>query len=223
MNKFTFKGISSDYFDIIVQELPPIVRPQQRTSVIYVDGRDGAIVESLGYESYEKSFFIGLKKPDRIDEINSWLIGAGDLIISSEPDKFYKAICTASISYERVVRSRQATIKFLVEPYKYLLGEEIKTTGPFVNQGTIPSKPKIEIEHAGNITLLVNNQHFCKIDAGDGKTILDSELEEAYKGNGNSANRLIEGEFPTFLPGENVITFTGSATVKSVEIRSRFI
>ena len=61
MNSFIFKGISSSSFGIIVQELPPIVRPRMRIDTITIDGRDGELINELGYEAYDKSVLIGLK------------------------------------------------------------------------------------------------------------------------------------------------------------------
>ena len=40
---------------LLICELPPITKPKMRTSVTKIDGRDGDIVEDLGYEN--GSFF----------------------------------------------------------------------------------------------------------------------------------------------------------------------
>ena len=91
MNSFIFKGISSSSFGIIVQELPPIVRPRMRIDTITIDGRDGEQINELGYEAYDKSVFIGLRTNQYINQINSWLTGSGDLVFSNEPNMVYKA------------------------------------------------------------------------------------------------------------------------------------
>ena len=99
----------------------------------------------MGYDPYDKLFRIGLKHPGRINEINSWLTGSGDLILSSEPEFKYEACVLSEIEYRRVIRFHFADIVFLVQPYKYLVNEQATTSLTVYNAGTVDSLPLMRI------------------------------------------------------------------------------
>ena len=40
---------SSSINGLIISELPPITKPKMRTNIIKIDGRDGDLIEELGY------------------------------------------------------------------------------------------------------------------------------------------------------------------------------
>ena len=133
-NYINFKNINSDTLKgLIICELPPITKPQIRTEITEVDGRDGDIVDEKGYASYDKTIQIGLTRDYDINEIIKYFSDSGDLILSNEPDKVYKASIYNQIDYERLVRFRTANITFHVQPYKYLLNEEVLEE-EFLNQ-----------------------------------------------------------------------------------------
>ena len=81
MSKINWKGIDSDTITgLIISELPPISKPKMKTTITKIDGRDGDIIEELGYESYTKSIKVGLSKNYDIDEVIKYFTGSGDLI-----------------------------------------------------------------------------------------------------------------------------------------------
>ena len=60
-NYIIFNGKNSNEIEgLIIQELPEITKPKLRTNNVVIDGRDGDIVEELGYASYTKQLSIGL-------------------------------------------------------------------------------------------------------------------------------------------------------------------
>ena len=61
MNSIIWKGVSSTTIKgLLISELPPISRPAMRVKETTIDGRDGSILEDLGYSSYDKEVVIGL-------------------------------------------------------------------------------------------------------------------------------------------------------------------
>lgn len=124
-NYFIFKSIDSrNVQGLIVQELPPITKPSKRIETIEIEGRDGDIIKSNGYKAYDKTIKMGLSRDYNLDIIENWLDGAGDLIMSNEPDKIYKAEILNSIDFKRLVTFKTADIKVHVQPFKYLLNEQ---------------------------------------------------------------------------------------------------
>ena len=137
MNSIIWKGVSSTTIEgLLICELPPITKPEMRTKETVIDGRDGSIIEELGYASYVKTVTIGLHGNFDIDKVIKYFTGEGDIVFSNEPDKVYKAKICGKIDYTRLLRYRQASIPFLVQPFKYKLNEYLRETQTATASGT---------------------------------------------------------------------------------------
>ena len=137
MNNIIFKGVSSTTLDgLLISELPPISKPAMRTRQTAIDGRDGAVIEELGYSSYNKSIVVGLYGQYDINKIIKYFSGEGELVFSNEPDKVYKATIVDKIDFERLVRYRKAKVTFLCQPFKYKKDEQMTETETATASGT---------------------------------------------------------------------------------------
>lgn len=137
MNNIVFKGVSSTALDgLLISELPPISKPAMRTRQTAIDGRDGAVIEELGYSSYNKSIVVGLYGQYDINKIIKYFSGEGELVFSNEPDKVYKATIVDKIDFERLVRYRKAKVTFLCQPFKYKKDEQNTETETATASGT---------------------------------------------------------------------------------------
>lgn len=120
MNYLVLNGIkSTSVKGLLIQSLPPISKPQIRTSIETIDGRDGDIVTKLGYSAYDKEVSIGLHGDFDIDDAIRYFDSEGTVVFSNEPDKYYKYQILEQIDFERLIRFRTATVKFHVQPFKY--------------------------------------------------------------------------------------------------------
>lgn len=137
MNSIIFKGVSSTTLDgLLICELPPISKPAMRTRQTAIDGRDGAVIEELGYSPYNKPIVVGLYGQYDINKIIKYFSGEGEVVFSNEPDKVYKATIVDKIDFERLVRYRKAKVTFLVQPFKYKKDEAMKETETATASGT---------------------------------------------------------------------------------------
>ena len=117
MAEITWKNKSSKEIEgLIITNTPPITKPKMKVDKIEIDGRDGDIIEKVGYESYTKNVGIGLARNYDIDEVIKYFTGDGELILSDEPDKVYIASIFDDVDYERLLQIRKATVKFHVQP-----------------------------------------------------------------------------------------------------------
>lgn len=232
MSKIIWKEIDSDTIPgLLITDIPPITKPKMRTNTTKIDGRDGDIIDELGYESYTKTIRVGLTRNYDVDQVIKYFTGTGKLTISNEPDKYYIARITDKIDFEKLIRFKTASIKFYVQPFKYLKDEpkvELNVTSQqslqVRNQGLEISKPIITLEGSGSIIISLNgaNQFTYTFPSGESKVIIDSTEEEAYL-NGEFKNRNMHGEFIKLEPGQNTISWTGTLTKISVDPRSRWL
>ena len=227
-----WKGINSSTIPgLLICELPPITKPKMRTSVTKIDGRDGDIIEDLGYESYTKNVKIGLTRNYDIDTIAKYFTGEGSLTLSDEPNKIYNCRITDKIDFEKLLRFKTATVKFYTQPYKYLKDEVVKdlsittqTSLVVNNQGLEIAKPIITLYGSDNVEVAINGSTVFEytFPAGETSVVIDSLQEEAYL-NGVYKNRYMLGEFPKLAVGNNTITWSGTLTRIKVEPKSRWI
>lgn len=212
---FEFKGQDSRGYSIVVNTFPPIQSAKEDGVFLKVPGRDGFLYQSFcSFSPIEKELEITLKDLSHLSEIKSWLWGEGNLVISSEPDIFYKARLSESIDYKKLLYLRTAKIKFMCQPYGYLESgltlQTITVPGNIVNPGTAASRPIITVFGSGNITLTVNSSNVILSNVAD-YISLNSEIEEAYK-DILGKNNDMQGEFPVFNIGINSISWTGTVT-----------
>lgn len=222
---------SKEINGLIITDLPPITKPKMRTDKTEIDGRDGDIVETVGYESYTKNVGIGLARNFDIDEVIKYFTGSGNLTLSDEPNKVYIASIYDDIDYERLLTLRTATIKFHVQPYKYLKDEQTvsldiddETSITVTNQGLEHSKPIITLEGSGTVEIKLNGSTSFQYTFPDDETkvIIDSLEEEAYLDE-TYKNRNMVGDFPILDVGENTIEWSGTLTKISIEPKSRWL
>lgn len=230
MNYIIWKGVNSNTIPgLLIQELPSISKPPMRYSVMEVDGRDGDIVDELGYGSYDKTLLLGLKANADINQVIKYFSGQGDLILSNESDKYYKAKILEKIDYERLIRYKVATVIFHVEPFKYKVSETVtdltidnEESLTVTNSGLENSKPLITLYGSGDVTFTLDGVDIFTIDIDDDYVVIDSDEQNAYKGS-TLKNRNMIGDFPILNPGANVITWTGTLTRIVVDPKSRWL
>ena len=137
MNTIIWKGVPSTTIDgLLISELPSISKPPMRVKETTIDGKDGSIIEELGYASYDKPITIGLRGSYDIDRVIKYFTGEGELIFSNEPEKVYTAKVISQIDYNRLVRFRTAVVTFRVQPYKHKYNEAYKETQTATATGT---------------------------------------------------------------------------------------
>lgn len=232
MANIIWKDINSNTIPgLLICELPPITKPKMKTNIIKINGRDGDIIEDLGYESYTKNISIGLTRNFDINQIIKYFTGSGTLVLSNEPDKIYKCKIIEKIDYEKLLNFKKATIKFYTQPFKYkkdepetILNVTDEKSIQVNNAGLENSKPIITLKGSGTVEISVNNSAVFKYNfiAPDTEVIIDSMEEEAYLNNVYK-NRNMIGEFPILEPGQNTISWTGTLTQIKIAPKSRWL
>lgn len=215
-----FRNIDSDNIEgLIICAEPPITSSAVRIKETTIDGRDGTIVEKLGYKAYTKNVEIGLKRNADVNKIIEYFSGEGDLIFDCESDKVYKAAVYDQINLERLLRLRKGTVTFYCQPFKYKKNDDFVTVSTNVeNEGNIESNPIIRLEKGTNTKadITINGVRFLYNFEGDSYVEIDcEEMTAIYEGLNRNRKLEIGFDFPKLKPGNNSITInTGDATIK---------
>lgn len=223
---FKFKGIDSRQMGVIVTKMPATIRPKRRVESIEIAGRNGSLHTDEGtYDSYDRTMECALKRREKLDEVAAWLVGSGEMIFSTEPDKVYQVMISNQVSISQMMRMFQ---KFMVtmdtQPFKYSVNafnDALELTVPtkIKSRGTIYSEPIITVYGAGDITLTINEKDF-PLYSVEGSITIDSEMMEVFKGNTNQNSKYGAVEVPRLEVGENEIGWTGN--VEKVEIHPKW-
>ena len=207
----------------IEQFLPGLDTPTRRVIKTPVAGRSGdlRILESQYgedvYETLEKP--IGFSyKGDNINLVKKWLRGDGKLLLSNNPDRYWKASIDNTIPITTLLNSklRNFTVVFACFPFAFLtIGDTPIVYNPastiwetiIMNDYDL-SLPHLKIYGQGNIGLLINGieTDFYSVD---GYIECDSDLQQCYKGTQNLGSNM-SGQFPVLYSGKNTIVFTGN-------------
>ena len=229
MGWFRFKGRDSRDFGILIASVPERTRPEKRVEHITIPGRSGTLTQDdEAYEPYTISLECSTRGSKYLDEIVAWLNGAGELILSTEPDKVYQASIYNKISILDVIYLYNSfLLQFRVHPFKgsaNAFGDSMELTraGNIFNKGTIYSQPLITVYGSGNITLTLNGTNFPLYDV-DGSISIDSEMMEVFKNKENQNSKYGGADFPRFEVGENRISWSGNVTKIEIEPRWRWL
>ncbi len=230
---FNYNNISSLSLGLIIKEMPSFTGAQRDVSYESIPGRSGdIIIDNNRYKNVELSYPCAIL-PQRgtvaqaAHAIRCALganVGYFKLFDSSDSLYFRWASFTGAPEIEKNSEAdAEIEIAFNCKPFRYAWAglEKITLTsaGNIHNAEAFASLPYIKVTGSGNVTLTIGNKtHSFNID--DGYIEIDSELMNAYKGTTLKNNKMTTTEFPTLLPGNNAISWTG--TVSSVEITPKW-
>ena len=228
---FIFKGINSKKMRLQISTLPQIVKPKRRITNITIAGRNGNEIEDSGtYEVYTLSIGCGIEHitQTELEKMWEWLDGSGDLILSTEPTRVYKARVDNDISLSDMYWVFQNfLVQFDVEPFKYSVNKSndfvtLTKSGTLHNKGSYYAEPILKVYGNGTVTMQINGKSYSCQNVTDYVTI-DSTLQMVYKNNINKNADYLTRDFPKFKKGENTITFLSGVTKIEIEPNWRWL
>ena len=217
---------------LIITSLPPITKPKMRYSAEEIDGRDGDIITTLGYQAYDKTLSVGLHGDFDIDKVVEFFATSGTITFSNEPDKAYRFQQLENIDFERLVRYRTADVKLHVQPFKTgrLQRPKVFTSSDaqavIVNAGNVVAAPKLTVEASGDIGLYLDGSQVLQVvNTGDYTLVIDVANLEASTPEGALMNRHITGDYQRLMlsPGKHSIKWSGDVKSLTIEDYSRWI
>lgn len=228
---FIWNGIDSRTMGVYVASLPPKVRASERIAYQTVPGRPGSLSFREGegvYDAYEIDLIIYHIQHNPVAPVLTWLRGAGQLILSNQPDRVYTADITSEVSFERVSNDwEQATVSLLVQPYKAQYPPEypvtVSGTSTLYNPGDIASHPKITLPAltGDSGTLTINGIAYTFSEGG---VVVDCETEMVIKDGAIDLEAMdLSNGFPVFDTGTNTVEVSGFDGGATIEPRWRWV
>ena len=215
---FIWNNKNSDYMGLWITKMPEPTRAPERFETVDIPGRAGSLILLEGddvYENYTKDVIVQTVRTNpRMEEIMEWLRGSGDLILSNEENFSYHARIAAKVQFDKVNNVlMQATITFLVEPFKRSREPasdriSVASSGTVINNpGTVPSKPIVSVTGSSSISI---NGKTIPVVNDSGTVVIDCDAHVATKA-GEIFNDI--DEFWTLPVGDCTITYTGTPTI----------
>ena len=227
---FTWNGIDSRSFGLLISKLPSITRGQERVDQITIPGRSGHLIMKQGDDvrsGYRLDVSVIL--PIQVDEqpILAWLTGSGSAVFANDPTRCYDARIIGEVSFVRASNTlKTATIPFWCQPYKAQYPTEgaitlTGTTNTVTNPGDVASKPKVTIDTTGDVTVTIGGvaMAFSSLAA---KIIVDCDAHIITNNDGTLWTGTYTGNFWKLPKGQSTVTASKSCTIK-IEPRWRWL
>lgn len=225
-NYFIWNGISSLEYGWIKETPFPVGSMMQFEYKSIPNKSTPLVLSKKNREKTTLSFELQLKNRSGYDYIYSWLNNGnnqGELIISDDLKKYYKATCLSATSKYQNYNISSVNVTFDCEPFRYNTNKEpiILTQNQTINVGgNYYSEPKIKIYGNGNGNLSVNGSNLLVYV--DNYLTVDTERLLAYKDNIVVLSQTA-GPLPTLQIGENTISFSGGISKLEIYKNERWL
>lgn len=222
-----YDGVSSTDYGIVVSEAPSFDKPQRKSSVFNIPGRNGSVLfQEDAYNDVTRSYKVFLTDNARnnlnevVNRFTDWLYsvrGYQRLEDSFEPDIFRLAYFSGGQNFSNeMMQAGETTLQFTCRPERFFKSGETEITvsngDKLVNATNYTAKPLIYIEVPAEETVTVSIGGKSIVANVDDYIYIDSERMNAYRTAAENMNSEVSGTFPTIAPGENGIGITGTVT-----------
>ena len=236
MGVVIFNGNSSKDFGIEVEHFPRYQFAKRNYTLTKIAGRSGEVVDDdESYMNVDREYDLAIAVQegetfaDAASRLARWLSTSGGykrLSDSYEPLVYREALFNEAGNIENIQNGAgRTTVKFTCKPYRWLLSGENPITIPSGN-ATIVNNPTVYTAHP-QILLTCNGTGKVVINGVDvningfiGNMIVDCETQNSYYEDENLNEFTDIPDFPSLVPGDNTIRWTGQFT--SVQLVPRW-
>lgn len=227
---FTLDGEDSRKYGIYLQRPPEIQSAEPDVEFIKIPGRAGTLTKNNGgFKDNDIELECYIRDIANIGAAYGYMSGSKKLIISTNPERSYRATFYGKSAANRVVRNMKAwefVTPVNLKPFRYFepepANEPIMYSGASIyNPGSAPAAPRITIAGSGDITIQIG-QFVMEFEGVKDGIIIDSDKNKLLNADGitNALEHDID-EFPILVPGVNYIQYDGDITSMIIEPRWR--
>ena len=214
-NYIIFNNVNTLDFALI-EDLPMVDKAEDDIEFIEIDGRHGFLTfDKKSKKPIDYNLRLIVDGLDKIDLIKSIFNGSGKLVLSNNKERYYKAVVTNTMTFNRQVKEKyEIEISFKLQPFAYELNEGtiVLNSNRIINNITNATSQPIIIVNGLGDGLLTINDNVIQLKGITDHIILNFELEEAYDQSGRSKNMNVLGNFEEFKIGSNTISWNGGIT-----------
>lgn len=199
MSYFIFKGIDSRTFGVVSKStFPPIAERAFKTTEI--PGRAEPLNRlDVMRKNSKLAITMSILDTSKLAEINAWLQGDGDLILSNDLTKKYHAYVNQAITPDRLLKlCGSIPIVFTVEPFRYAvknpyfanqmsMNDKVLTDSIEITyNGTCEGEPLLYFRFSGKLRITVNDSTEPLVISTANGTYTDTMLEAGLRGDEDS-------------------------------------
>lgn len=217
---------------LIVTSYPPIIRPPERIIQQTIPGRAGSVVLAEGkdiYESYIKSFVIGVRPGVNVQPIINWLRGSGKAVFGNEPEFAYGGRIISAIQFDKVGQwcMKSAGVQMLAQPFKMraVTEDRITATGSstaLYNPGDVGASPRIVLHYTGNVEISVGDTTMAFSNVTE-PLIIDCDAGMITLTDGTPWVGSWSGDFLKIPAGNSTLTLSQPAAQLTITPRWRWL
>lgn len=227
MSTITFKNVVSSDIGIMINRVVVPPSSVEDYQMISIPGRQEPLRSGL---KTRQPIMIEVEativEENKLRQIYSTFQGVGQLIISTESDKYYNASAQV-ITPDNIVRyMNKITLGFECQPFAYAVSNdpvELEISGSAATidvGGSYYCQPIYQITGSGNITLSVNSASLFTLYNVDGYVTVDTALMMCHK---NGVNVVSSGKLPFLSPGINMLSWSSNVTKMEVTKNERWL
>ena len=231
-NFIIFNGKSFMDYGVYISGDGTFNAPERDTTKIEIPGRNGTLTVDKGrYKNLPVKYpaFIVHDFNANIEGLRNFLLtqsGYGRLEDTYHPEEFRKAKISGGFTTKPIAElyAGEFDLEFDCYPQRFLKSGELPVSftaaGNLINKYLTEAKPLIRAYGTGTFSI---GSKSVQITSADTYTDIDCDLQEAFKDtlatNCNNNIILTDGEFPSLIPGDNLITLSG---LSGIEITPRW-
>ena len=228
MSTITFKNTVSSDIGIMINRVVVPPSSQEDYQMISIPGRLEPLRSNLKTRPpIMITAEATIVEDNMLRRIYSTFQGVGQLIISTEPDKYYNASAQV-ITPDNIVRyMNKITLGFECRPFAYAVDNDpIDLENEGLNAASIEiggsyyCQPIYHITGSGDITLSVNGASPLTLYNVDGYVTVDTTLMMCHK---SGVHVTSSGKLPFMSPGTNYLSWSSNVTKIEVTKNERWL
>ena len=236
LGEFTINGVSSASFNAYIQERPSIPSARRKMELKQIPGVSGDYIFDEGAfdnVSLSLSLYTTGKTQAEVNNHRQGIVSLfnsgtyQDMEFYHDPGYVYEVILTDSIDFNpngQTPLLLPFTLTLSIKPFKRVkdIKEVSGSSLTITNPTAYASKPEITVYGNKDFILKVNGVDY-PFKSIDDHVVVDSEVQHAYKRDGNKVmnrnHRMFTHQFPQLHPGQNALSLSGGATRMVVKPR----
>lgn len=224
---FSFKGISNVDMGVFMVDMPVRNKAAMNGKQETIGGSDGFLFVSDGtYGKAVVTLNIAVRDPSKIEQVDAWLDGHGDLVFFDQPTQAYDAYCISGHKRQNIskrLEGQSMSITWTCQPFRHETNPQVLTYSrgsTLRGSGTATARPKIVVNGSGSQQLMINRDTFL-LELNQGEPLyIDCDAKVAYTIDPDTGAMLFAGNQVSIMEGCSWFTLDPAGAVNTINFTS---